>query len=249
MDSDNSTNADALFDAALERHEAGSLAAAEALYNQALQLDPEHPGALYYLGRLAFEDGRFELAFELVAKLTTEGSDDFEAFHLQGLAAHRLDRKALAIESIEKSIACEPAYAVAHFSLGNILRLEHRLDEARACYERALALDANVPDLFANLALVCEQQGRLFEAEACLHREIALRPAADAYDRLGAVLFAQGNVAAAIEQYRTALALQPELATAYNNLAVALQSQGSVADAVAHYPARDRRESRVSRCA
>ncbi|MBI5657962.1 MAG: SEC-C domain-containing protein, partial [Nitrosomonadales bacterium] len=58
----------AALQAALEHHRAGRLPQAQAIYQQILQAEPDHPDALHYLGAIASHDGRHRDAAELIAK-------------------------------------------------------------------------------------------------------------------------------------------------------------------------------------
>jgi FkbM family methyltransferase len=74
------------------------------------------------------------------------------------------------------------------------------------------------------------------EAEACFRRAAEVRPGhADSWNRLGAVLLAQGKPAEAVPHFRQALAIQPDLVDAHNNLGNALGRLNDVDSAIASY--------------
>src|ERR1700690_2895746 len=56
------------FDLALQHHQAGRLADAEALYRQILTVEPRHAEALHLLGVIAQQMGRSDLAVELIGQ-------------------------------------------------------------------------------------------------------------------------------------------------------------------------------------
>jgi protein O-GlcNAc transferase len=56
------------FDLALQHHQAGRLADAEALYRQILALQPDHAGALHFLGVIAHQIGRHDLAVKWICQ-------------------------------------------------------------------------------------------------------------------------------------------------------------------------------------
>jgi tetratricopeptide (TPR) repeat protein len=66
---------DDAFEVALEHHQSGRMTEAEALYRRILEVDPEHPGALYLLGGIVYQQGDYELAFQLVEKALQEQPD------------------------------------------------------------------------------------------------------------------------------------------------------------------------------
>src|SRR5262249_51156135 len=53
-------------DVALQHHQAGRLAEAEALYRQILAVQPEHADAWHFLGVIAHQMGRHDLAIEWI---------------------------------------------------------------------------------------------------------------------------------------------------------------------------------------
>ena len=56
------------FELAVQHHQAGRLAEAEALYRQILTVQPDYPDALHMLGILASQLDRNDLAVELILK-------------------------------------------------------------------------------------------------------------------------------------------------------------------------------------
>jgi Flp pilus assembly protein TadD len=57
-----------LFDQALRLHQAGQLSQAEQIYRQILDEQPQHPGATHYLGVITYQNGRYDVAEELIRK-------------------------------------------------------------------------------------------------------------------------------------------------------------------------------------
>lgn len=57
-----------LIQTAMEHHQAGRLPEAEAIYQQVLQVVPDHPDALHLLGVLANQTGKNVIAVELIRR-------------------------------------------------------------------------------------------------------------------------------------------------------------------------------------
>jgi predicted O-linked N-acetylglucosamine transferase (SPINDLY family) len=64
----------------------------------------------------------------------------------------------------------------AHYNLGNALRKYWRLEEAVACYRRALALKPDYADAHNNMGNALREQGRLDEALAHYARALEIKP-------------------------------------------------------------------------
>ena len=116
------------------------------------------------------------------------------------------------------------------------LKDQGKLDEAVACYRRALELKPDYAEAHNNLGNALKDQGKLDEAVACYRRALELKPDfAEAHNNLGIALKDQGKLDEAVACYRRALELKPDFAEAHNNLGNALKDQGKLDEAVACY--------------
>ena len=124
---------------------------------------------------------------------------------------------------------------------GNDFLAAGRLAEAEACYRAALALSHDGSDDEADtrvaLAYVLIEQQRLQEAQTYLREALDINPRhVDARYLHGTTLEACGALAAAAEQFREALAIQPDFGAALaalNNLGGELLEQGDTNEAAA----------------
>jgi len=105
-----------------------------------------------------------------------------------------------------RALAVDPDSAFAHYHLAGLFVTAGRTSEARAEYERGLAVLGH----------------RVPRAEAMFRA------------RLGSVLQAQGEVGLAEQHYRQAIRLYPRNLRAQHNLAVILSERGDDAEALAH---------------
>jgi len=105
-----------------------------------------------------------------------------------------------------RALAVDPDSAFAHYHLAGLFVTAGRTSEARAEYERGLAL-----------------LGHRFPRAEAMFRA-----------RLGSVLQAQGEVGLAEQHYRQAIRLYPRNLRAQNNLAVILSERGDDAEALTH---------------
>ena len=116
------------------------------------------------------------------------------------------------------------------------LKDQGKLDEAVACYRRALELKPDFAEAHNNLGVALKDQGKLDEAVACYRRALELKPDfAEAHNNLGNALKDQGKLDEAVACYRRALELKPDYAEAHNNLGMALKDQGKLDEAIACY--------------
>ena len=88
----------------------------------------------------------------------------------------------------------EPNRAEAHYNLGVIWSEQGKLNEASACYQRALQLRPNYAEAYHNLGNVCRELGQPDNAIACYRRALQLKPDnADAHFALGVALLLAGD--------------------------------------------------------
>ena len=117
---------------------------ARPLLETLLQLQPEHPEALYNLGVLASEEGKPEEARLLLRRAVVANAGDA---HTQAnaqvalaLAAMRLGDKAEARQALESAIELEPQNSFALRSLGSLLVIAGAFAAGVARFRQALAV-------------------------------------------------------------------------------------------------------------
>jgi Flp pilus assembly protein TadD len=136
----------------------------------------------------------------------------------------------------EHAVEVIPDNYVAHFSLGNALAEQGRLDEALVHYYAALRVKPDLAKAHGNVGVILARQGKLAEAVAHYAEALRLNPdLPEAHNNLGAALADQGRIEEAIAHYERALRLRPDYADAHTNLGMALAAQGKIDLAIAHY--------------
>jgi len=115
---------------------------ARPLLETLLQLQPEHPEALYNLGVLASEEGRLEEARLLLRRAVMANAGDTHAqANAQvalGLAALRQEDRSEARQALEAAIELEPRNAFALRSLGSLLVIAGALAAGIERFRQAL---------------------------------------------------------------------------------------------------------------
>ena len=93
------------------------------------------------------------------------------------------------------------------------------LEEAVACYRRALELQPNFADAYYNLGIALHSQGKPDEAIACYRQALRFKPDfVAAHNNLGNALETQGKPDEAAACFRRALELNPDFVAARDNL-------------------------------
>ena len=219
---------------ALGHHQAGRLDAAQQIYQRILQVEPEQPDALHFLGVLTAQLGRPAAAAAYIARATAV-NPDMAPYHLNlGLVYQELQKPDEAIACYRRAVELRPEFVEAHYNLGGALAWQGQLAEAAACYRRALELKPDFAEAHYNLGKVLQDQGQLDEAAACYRQAIQRKPDyAEAHYNLGTAFKDQGKLDEAVACYRRAVQLKPDYAAAHGNMATALQDLGQLDEAVA----------------
>jgi predicted O-linked N-acetylglucosamine transferase (SPINDLY family) len=223
---------------AVQHHQAGRLAEAEALYRQILALQPAEADALHLLGVIALQRGQLLAASDLISRSLTINPRSAAARSNLSDAWRRLGRLDDAVAECRRALDLEPNYPEACNHLGLALAVQGDEDQAIAAYRRALELRPGFAEAHYNLANVLKEQGRIDEAIAGYQRALEHKPHYfDASVNLGNALKACGRLDEAFLTYRHALEIAPGNSVALNNLGSALKLAGSLPEAIASFRA------------
>ncbi|WP_448207227.1 tetratricopeptide repeat protein [Azospirillum sp. sgz302134] len=227
---------------AIERHQAGKISEAEAIYRSLIRRDPKNNDALHLLGVACYQTGRLDEA-ESHIKSALRFKKDAAYYSNLGLVLHDRGRWEEAVAACRSALDLHPHYPEAHNNLGNSLKALGRLDEAIASFCTAMDLRPGYLDAINNLAHALFQMGDLDNAAAAYGAVLELQPNhGEARNNLGAVLQRQGRLDEAVTAFRAALDLRPGFPDALNNLGNALRKLGRLDEAVAaHRAALDQR--------
>jgi tetratricopeptide (TPR) repeat protein len=221
------------FDLALQHHQAGRLQEAEQIYQQILIQQPQHIGAMYYLGVIAHQAGRNDIAVDLIHRALV-GNPNFADAHCN-LASVLVELGDLneAIAASRRAIELKPDFAEAHNNLGRAFQEMGDWDNAINSFRQAVSLRPDLAEAHSNLGNALRENGLLDAALSECQLAIALRPnSAEAMNSLGSVLKDKGQLDEAVGAYRNAVALKPNFANAQNNLGVALREKGDLNESI-----------------
>jgi tetratricopeptide (TPR) repeat protein len=222
--------------AALDHHNAGRLADADALYRSILDAEPEHADATHLRGVIAFQQGRLDDAEAMVRRAI--GFDGGVALYHANLG--RIQKAAGHPEQAAAAFRCalefEPANAQIHSDLGGTMADRGAWEDAVECWHRALDLDPNLSEAHYNIGLAMRNEGRMVEAAASFQRAVGANPTfANAHLALGLALQDQDRLGEAAQCYRRALEIDPGDVEALANLGNVLRTEGRLDEAVGAY--------------
>ena len=204
---------------AVQHHQAGRLAEAEALCRRILRQDPNHPEALNLLCIVTKDSGRLDDAIELAARATAAHPRIAE-FHANlgefSRLAGKLDRS---IDSFRRAVELKPSEPTFHNGLGLALGESRHYELAAREYQKAVLLKRDYADAYVNLAAMLRQLNRLNEAEAAAEKAIKIDPQSTAaHHNLATVLTDQGRHQDAAAAYSRAIAIDPNSSRSHTYL-------------------------------
>jgi protein O-GlcNAc transferase len=203
-------------------HQAGQFAEAARLYNQVLNANPRHLGALQMLGYLYFQRGELGDADRVMARALKLDPTSVDALYNRGCVLQALGKPRDALASFDRALALRPDYAPAMVNRGNVLARMGRFADALASYDLALALMPASPELLLNRGNALFELGR--HAEAILTYDQAL-----AKDAGVPVLWQnRGNAQAELGRHTDALASFDRAIALDNHYGEAYFARGTV---------------------
>jgi tetratricopeptide (TPR) repeat protein len=221
---------------ALQHHQAGHLTEAERIYRHILAKEARHADSLHLLGMIAHQDGRSEVAVDLIRKAIGINKNAASYHSNLGTILQAQGKLEEAAASFERAVALNPSLAEAYINFGNVLQALGKLDQAVACQEQALALKPDCAEACNNLGNALQNQGKVDDAVPWHERALALKANyAAAHGNLGNALQKQGRLPEAVACYERSLALKPDNADVIYNLGSALHAQEKLEEAAACY--------------
>ncbi len=181
---------------------AESLEQSRALYQQAVEIDPDYAAAWAGLGRTYFT-------------LVMDGLRPVEEGH------------GMVVESANRALAIDPEHAEAHALLGRAAASGNDRAEALQHFQLALELEPANTDVISDAAVLVRDLGRLDEAIELLEYARARDPVNPTIHSVFGVAYLWADrLDDSMESYRTALSLSPGRIAAYYGIGMALLLQG-----------------------
>jgi Flp pilus assembly protein TadD len=164
---------------------------------------------------IAGESSAAEAIFQEMLLTNPEYS---EALHGMGILSVAQSNYDVAEQWLRKALAADAAVAENWNTLGEVLRLLGRGDEAVEAYRQALSLAPEMPSVINNLAVGLAGQGNTEEAKSYFRQAIELDPAdPHPYNNLGVVLEFEGQEDEALRCYERAVKCKHDFLEAKQN--------------------------------
>jgi predicted O-linked N-acetylglucosamine transferase (SPINDLY family) len=229
-------DARSMFDRARAFHRAGSLADAQVLYKQILQIFPDHVITLQLLGVSESQSGRHEEADRLLKRALVLDPRSAVLHSDRGAVLRELKRLDEALASCDQALELDPNFAQAFANRGNVLCDLGRYEEAVASHDQAIALKPDYPEAFSNRSNALRALSRPNEALASCERAIALRPSyAEAIHNRATALYDLRRYEEAVASHDAALSIKPDCGDIWSSRGDALYLLERYDEALANF--------------
>jgi protein O-mannosyl-transferase len=142
---------------------------------------------------------------------------------------------AVAIEQYKTALALHQD-AEVYDNLGNVYLQTGRLDEAMACFQKAIPFQPHNAMTYSDIGNLYLKKGQLDTAIAYFQKALKIESVIPiAWYNLGNAYVQKGQLDLAIQSWQKAVAIQADFAPAHNNLANALLLKGQIAGAIEHW--------------
>jgi tetratricopeptide (TPR) repeat protein len=225
-----------VIETALRHHRAGDLVRAEALYHDALRIDPRHSEALHLLGMVAFQRQQNVAAIDYIGQAIDADRRRAEYHSSLGNVYRALGQPVEAMEALLEAIRLKPEFSEAYTNLGTVLSDCGQGPGAAACFERAAQLDPRNAHAWTNLGVLHLRADAPREAAGCFEKGVQANPGyVPALRNLGRCQIRDGRVEQGIVWLERALQLDGESADVLKDLAGGYLSVGRSPDAEKTY--------------
>lgn len=219
---------------ALEHHQAGRRAEAEALYRQVLAETPNEPTGLYLYGLFNFEAGRVEAAADLFKGLVLARPDHAEGHVALANLRHWQDAHSAAVQGYRRALAIDPNHAGALLGLANALREQGEIDEAMQAVSDAVARLPQSAAARLALGATLMAADRADEAAEAYRAAVVLDASSiDGRTGQALALLHMGRREEALVAADEALSFAPRSGEAWFLLGTALNALGKTEEAIA----------------
>jgi len=204
----------------------GQIDPAEQALNDVLQVVPQQPDALHFLGVLRHTQGRVDEAVALIRQAVAQLPDHAGAWNNLGnvlVSAGRIEDATAAYERGVEVASGRPDSVDALSNLSTVYRKQGRLAEAEAACRRAIEVRPDFGEAWYNLSQALIAQGNVHEGVLANSRAITLWPRhLQARDQVIRALLLLGERERAAQLYREWLAEEPDNPLAQHQLAACL---------------------------
>lgn len=214
-------------------HKTGQLSKAETIFRRILEVVPEHPGALHFLGVISHQCGNLNSAIQLIEKAVRLSPEYFTAHNNLGNAYRDSEDLEKAQRAYERAIAANPDYAEAHFNLGLITSKQKDFEAAIEHLKTSAELNPRHLESHLELGQIYLTQGEKYNAQIAYKMVLHLDETnIAARCKLAQTIESLNKTEEALAEFQIALGYEPESTLVLNGLGRMLNKSGKFKEAL-----------------
>ena len=208
-----------IFKLATQNHLEANHKVAQDLYNQILEIEPNHTQVLNNLGVLSVSLGDNQKAIKHYEKAIIINPLYADPHNNLGLVFSRLGDHQKAKDYYERAIEIKPKYTKALINLGVTLVNLNEYQNAEKFFKKAIESDQNNYAAYFCLANLNKDIQKLEKAIILYQKTIELNPNfLEAHNNLGSIFFNIGEHQKAKDCYERAIEINPNSTVAFQNI-------------------------------
>lgn len=221
---------------ALQNQQSGHFRAAESIYIQVLEEEPDNWEVLYYLGFLKLQVNELNESIHWLLQALELRPDAFNTYYALGNAYQQKNEFEPALEYYLKALKTNPGTGDIYYNIGTIYNALNQFETAIDYFQKALAFQPQAGHYHNNYANALRGIGDM--KKALKHYRLAQKMSPrepSVYNNLGNCFREMGLWEEAIRFFRQAISMLPDHPLIYINLAMVYQDKGQYNSAIPYY--------------
>lgn len=213
--------------------DAGQLAQARALYENAVQIAPMLAKAHLNLGNVLLALEQPEAALEAYLAALAQQPNMAAAYFNMGNAQIACNRPRDALKAYEQALVLNPGFVDALVAKGNVQGDLKNFDSAITSYQKALQLSPSYAEVHLNLGTTFRTLDRFDEAVQCFNQVLSLNSdSPELHRNFGLAFKGLDRLGDAVTSFTKAVALKPDYVNAQIDLANTYRELGDISKAI-----------------
>tara|TARA_B100001287_G_C22663958_1_gene521917 strand:+ start:176 stop:1996 length:1821 start_codon:yes stop_codon:yes gene_type:complete len=207
------------FKLAITKHQKNCLKEALEIYENILEINPDHFGSIFHLAILMAQTKKFDKALLYFKKSLKLEPNNPDIHNNLGLVNRDLGNLSESIELFKKAISLKNDFFVAYNNLGVTFRDKGKYKEAKINFLKSIDLNSNYIDPYNNLGLIYAKENKFEEAEKYFLKANNLDPKnLGPINNLGNLFKNKGDISKAVYYFNKVIEINYKNFDAYNNL-------------------------------
>jgi tetratricopeptide (TPR) repeat protein len=214
-------NAADLCDLGFKLGKEGKFQEAIEYFEKAIELEPGHDKAYYYMGAAYEKLENYEKAIECYEKAVNINPKSVKSLSRIGLCYEKLDEIQKAIEAYERVIKVDPKLNNAWYNIGINYKKLNKSDKAMEYFEKSVELNPHDVEAWGHIVAFYLDKNDYEKAI-----EVCERAGNEGYFALGTIYGKKGDFKKELECYEKFLVIYPNDKRVWNNMGTAYKDLG-----------------------